>query len=359
MESDALLKDVKRQLSLLVPLRLGNTPIIFVGMPFGARDPVYQRYKDGDFFKYVSYHPCYDESGAPQLHTREFFQKQRKEMRDDYLFSCHYLLKPSQRGDRYFRDEWKRTYKEAPRQVAAGARIHAILDPAGGNDKADFTVLRVLAHCADRKRRNLDLWRERIGLTLTYDLVFGPRDPDRAEAAWLPREGVAKQWQRYDPDFTLWVEDFGNSVWYQALRNEAKRRDAHFSIRKLPQVGNRKKGRRIRFLQDAYRDGEIEYPEAGFGHGSATTGDQRDTMAQFFEDEYSLWVFDPEKDEGAGVEHDDMLDTEAWPLQPELLTSMAFADSSEASVGGLPPGWPFNRDTGGAVTYSDITWRAY
>lgn len=349
IDSPEMIAKVENQISRMAPLATDDAPIVYVGTPWGEVDPIYKKHVRNGFDRTL-YYPAFDSVGRPQLRSKKFFERKRKHM-TTYDFSCQYGLKPVARGDRYFLDGWKRTYIENRVEVGASSFVHVIMDMGGGKEDADFTVLRVIARCPDRTTRNLDLWRERIGLSDTLDLLFGLPEQyhDETTHAWKPRAGIMPFWQRNCLDLILWVEEFGASAWYEAIRQEMKNRKLDFKVRKLPSV-NRPKPSRIRLLQPDYRNGLILYPFGGFGHGSRD--DERDTMVQFYADEYELWTLDEKN-----VLHDDMLDTEAWYVQPEVVAQMPFPEGMVES--GPDWGWPYNRmqDGGADVPYGRASWR--
>jgi hypothetical protein len=188
------------------------------------------------------------------------------------------------------------------------------------------------------------------------------------EHNWKPRKGVVGRFQKFDPGLTVWIEEFGASAWYKAVEAEKKRRGVQgILLRKLPPGGKgsggfRPKGERIRLLQSFFRDGDIILPRRGFGHGThfgpGHEPDNRDTLEQYLDDEYRVWVIPDHGKRDRQV--DDMLDTEAWHVQPEVMKLMSFpAQQAGAGPGGLP--WPANRWIGsqGETSFEDASWRVH
>lgn len=322
-------KKVDEQLSYLQPLGRDDTQYYFVSTPYGEMDPVYKKSIKKGFFTRVSRQPAILKGNIPQLFSLKFFQEKRRKM-EDWIFESQYMLRLIPKGDVYFRSDWLRRYQGRPEDAARGCRIRIIVDMAGGGKGADFTIVRVLAFTHERKRRNLDLWRERIGLTDTADLLFGvmPGDEDLKENWWKPKGGIVRRWQRLDPNVEIYVEEIGASGYADTFKREMKHRGRHHpGAVRCPVHELRSKTQkeiRISKLQPAYRNGVVEYPQDGFGHGSYTTDDDRDVMDQFIEDELKLWT------RAGETENDDMLDTEAWPEQPEV--TMSYPAPLEFSV---------------------------
>lgn len=358
IESKQLIRKVDRQLNRQEPLRHDDTPVVFLGTVWGGNDPMVTREKEGYFTK-ISEQPAFLKGNVPQLRSAEYFQDKRKGIRDEFEWNAQFMLRIVARGGRYFRDDWRRFYQGNPRDmaVAMGSSICMVLDPAGGDEDGDFTTLLVAALGYDRNLYEVDFWREKIGLTDMEDLLFGvlPDHLASEESAWKPKEGLIPRWKKVDRNLVLWVEEFGASAWLQTLKKEAKARKIEVTIRELPKL-NRPKASRIRFLQSPYRDGRIFVPAAGFGHGSI--GDKRDTLTQFWEDEYSLWSLSDESS-AYGTVNDDCLDPRAWLFQPEVIERLAwpFVPGGVFMPGDSPHS--LNGNSSGGVLPSQVSWVAY
>lgn len=331
VESKQILEKTERQMERLAALRQDITPIVWIGTVWDEDDPN-MRFLKKDRFTRRSFHPGRDKkTGEWILRSEKFFKEQRNGM-SSYEFSCQVLLEPVAKGTAYFDMGWRRYYTGSPREEAHGKRIHIFCDLAKGTAE-DYTIIRVLGLGADKLRYELDLYRERMGLADFMDFLFGmePEELKREENFWKPRVGVVPLWKQRDANLVVWIEEFGASAWVQAVKMEMERRKFRFRVRELS--SNRRKESRIAALQVPYRNGEFLYPERGFGHGSK--GDPRDTMEQFFQDEYRLYSYG-----GEGVLNDDMLDTEAWCVQPEVAILMPFPDPMGMDIYGLSPGDP-------------------
>lgn len=354
IDSPPLIRKVERQLSRMIPLQHDDTLVYWVGTPWGEQDPIVKRAKEGRFSR-VSHHPGILPGNRPQLRSLSFFLKWKRDMLD-HDFASQILLKVVPRGDRYFRPEWLRTYRGEPETIAKGCRIHIVLDSAEGGESSDFDVVRVYAFTPDRKRRVLDLWRERLGVVGLLDLLLGiePGDEVHPWKDWLPEGGLVRRWLKVDPNLKIWVEPYRTRDFVNVFRRDLKRREdwrgksVSIDIFSPPKgIGVvRKKERRIEQLQPDYKAGVYEYPEAGFGHASFTTDDFRDTFVQFKEDEYTVWTRDGE------TENDDMLDNEAWLSQPWVTMAYPEAPAEEEDRG------RFGRhESTASVSWASASWR--
>lgn len=337
--SPLVMADLDNRISLLTPLGHDDTQRFWIGVPTTSEDPVEKRKKKGDFFTLVRKHPGILPGGEYPMRSKRFYDQWKREMREDH-FASQVLLQIIPPGSRYFREEWLRRYNQRPEEVALGSRIHIIIDPAEGKKDptkkklSDFLTVRVYAFGFDRRRRNLDLWRERIGIVEATDLLFGPVPGEEAtpENLWkianVGRRGLVGKWLAYDPHLTIWVENVGGSQFDQTIRRDMKNRQKMDAgsprcvVRELR--SNVPKEERIANLQPDYRNGVIEYPARGFGHGSYTTDDNRDVFEQFVEDELKQWTL------RGDTLNDDLLDSEAWPAQPGI--TMPYPDSSPDGI---------------------------
>lgn len=334
--------EIDSRLSMAAFTGSDNTLKVFIGVPSCDLDAVEARKKKGTFFhpQALSVHPGILPGGVYPFRSKRFYDKLKAETREDH-FASQVLLQIVAPGTRYFKTDWLRKYNQTREDIARGCRIHILLDTAEGKRKdetrkkaSDFFVLRVYAFGRDRRRRALDLWRERMGIVEATDLLFGPMQGEEQEPenAWKIRyagpRGLVGRWKAIDPELTIWVENVGASQFDQTIKRDMRNRkklDAgspSCNVRELR--SNVQKEERIANLQPDYRNGAIEYPAGGFGHGSYTTDDARDTFDQFVDDELKLWTL-----KGQTL-FDDMLDLEAWPSQPGV--NMPYPDVSGDSL---------------------------
>ncbi len=333
--SPVVLAEIDSRLSMAAFTGHDNTLKTFIGVPSCELDPVYLRLKRGNFFKRVIQRPGIEPGGVYPLRSKKYYDQLRTEVREDH-FASQVLLKIIPPGNAYFKPEWLRRYSMRPEQAAMGTRIAIKIDPAEGKKLgkkklSDFLVIEVEAYTFDRRRRSLDMFRERIGMAEALDLLFGPLpgEEDLPENEWklraAGRRGLVGKWQRYDPNLVLWVENVGASGFDQTIRREMRFRKSQdsgtptCSVRELR--SNVKKEERIANAQPDYRNGMMEFPAIawvradgqpaiGYGHGGFTTDDPRDVMEQFVNDEFKLWSL------SGDILNDDILDLKAWASQP-------------------------------------------
>lgn len=357
-QSPADLQRVENALSYLQPLRKDATQYFYVATPYPTvtgHDPIYKRYLSKKFFSLVRFQPAILPGNIPQLFSLQHFRAAMRKM-DDQLAESQYMLRIIPKGGAYFRREWLRSYRLSPEQAAIGARIVIIVDMADGSPQKqgnDFSIARVVALTYDKKRRNLDMFREKIGLTGMSDLLFGclPGDEKLPENSWIPLGGLVKKWSAYDPDLKILVEEVGATGYAETFKREMKHRKREVGgaapsciVESLR--SQRKKENRIAKLQPDYRQGLIEYPEKGFGHGSV--GDTRDVFEQFVEDEYKGWTL------AGDTLNDDMLDTEAWLAQPEVFVSYPSLEVEDEPAYFKRTLYPIAGSDG---AFSEVSWR--
>lgn len=333
--SPVVLAEIDSRISMAAFTGHDNTQKTFIGVPSCELDPVYLRLKRGNFFKRVIRRPGIEPGGVYPLRSKKYYDQLRMEVREDH-FASQVLLKIVPPGNVYFKTEWLRRYSTTPEQAAQGCRIAIKVDPAEGKKLgkkklSDYLVIEVEAFTFDRRRRSLDLFRERISMTEAMDLLLGPLPGEEGleENEWklraAGRRGLVGKWQRYDPNLTLWVENVGASGFDATIRREMhirKKQDSGTPVCPVRELrSNVKKEERIATAQPDYRQGVMEFPavswvrsdgtqEIGYGHGGFTTDDPRDVLSQFINDEYKLWSL------SGDILNDDMLDLKAWASQP-------------------------------------------
>jgi hypothetical protein len=349
-------RKVEEQLSYIQPLGKEGTCYIYVFTPYGEMDPMWKRVKSKKFFSRVSRQPAFNEHNEPVLYSAKYYAEKKRKMEEQF-WESQFMLRIIPKGGASFRREWLRRYRMGMKEAGRGCRIHIIVDVAEGKPDSDYTTVRVYGFTADKKRRALDLWRENMGLTDTADLLFGvmPGDENLPGNEWKPAGGLVRFWQKIDPELDVSVEEVGATGFAETFRREMahrKRMDpaaVWCTVRSLR--SQRKKENRIAKLQPEYRNGAFEYPDdaVGFGHGSFTTNDTRDTLEQFIDDEYKLWTLSGE------TANDDMLDGEAWTVQPEV--HFTYADPSTLEeIGGLMLD-PAAFESGYAGGSAEVSWR--
>ena len=128
----------------------------------------------------------------------------------------------------------------------------------------------------------------------------------------LEAVGLVEKWR----PLCVWLEDYAAGGWFDMIERAMKTRGPRFKLRRLPPI-KRPKSQRIVLLQPVYEQGLMYYPEHGFGHGSR--GSAEDVMDQYFGEEFTKWTM-----ERNSVQHDDLLDSDAWYVQPEVMKLIRF-----------------------------------
>jgi hypothetical protein len=283
----------------------GDTLRVHIGTIWDANDPNMELNREGYFSRWNPT-SCWRPDGSPVLHSARFWRNWEKDM-GEYIASAQLHNAPVAKGRQVFRQTWMdaNTYKRSPAEQREGLAVVFFLDLSYGKAE-DYTALSVIGLGADRHRNHLDLYREKFLLSETWNLLF------TAAKVWKP---------------ALVLLQFDDEV--QTIQNEQEHRKYRFRVVCAPPTARqRDKEARIQNLQTAFERGEHHFPAAGFGHGSKD--DPRDTMRQFFEDEYRFWT--PKKN---STLNDDMLDAMAWPEQPEVQDMLPYPEdlpSEEKSI---------------------------
>lgn len=250
---------------------------------------------------------------SEEVQTVLVSKQQAIEWRTDlgpYEFSCQMLGKSITVGEVFFDLNWAMKYKNSPEQEAIGKNIVIIIDPAGGHEHGDYTSIRVTGMGADKKIYQLDLWRDKLDVIRTCDLLFGWGYGGRDDKKYYgPTEGLVKKWR----PSCVWIEEYAEQGWYSKIMERMEDERFRFRLKKLPKL-KRSKRSRIGLLQPHYERGDFWYPELGFGHGSKDN--DMDVSEQYFKYELKRWSPNEKAD------NDDCLDSEAWLVQPEVFNKL-------------------------------------
>lgn len=298
VETQRTIKKAIKQMRRITAVRSADTIIRNVFTIWDNEDPNMVFLREGAYSR-RSLFPAMNEDGTANLRSLSFWKSWSREL-GPYETSCQLQQKPVAKGDQHFLMEWlDDRYEMTPRRCRDGKIVHVFTDFSQEKDWSDPVVFRVVGLGVDKKKYQLDLYREKIGFAESIDLLFD----------------VCRMW---NVDGYVWFEKNSNDM-YRAVRLEQVRRsDRSFTCKMLPDKAcQRPKERRIMLLQGGYRRGDYVYPRQGFGHGSK--GDNRDTLQQFISDEYVLWTPEP-----GSTLHDDLLDTEAWCEDPEVNRLLRF-----------------------------------
>ena len=151
-------------------LRSEDTQVFYIGTIWDIDDPWMQLERE-DFFSRRDHISCYNEAGEPILRSRKFLKDWERDM-GGYMFSCLMLGNPTPRGERRFLQEWIRHYENKPQDERKGKSVDIFTDFAEGVKDGDYHCFRVVGFGKDRKRYNLDLWREKGDLVRAFDGLF-------------------------------------------------------------------------------------------------------------------------------------------------------------------------------------------
>lgn len=242
------------------------------------------------------------DEGDPVLRSEGFLKKWKKES-SPYDWSCQMIGSPIAKNKAGFKAEWMMFYRNDPNTEREGKNVYIFVDNAKGRSESDYTVIYVQGTGDDQMRYSLDMWREKYNSDETLELLFN------LVRLWRPE--------------CVFMEEFAASDHVGSCRREQEYKKFRFNVQALPAI-KRPKEKRIEKLLEAQKRGEIYWPAGGFGHTSKSTPDNRDTFEQFRQDEYRLWS--PIKN---SVLFDDMLDTVAWSVQPEV-NMLRFPESYES-----------------------------
>lgn len=346
-------------ISAIATLMTPDAPVLVCNTPKDRADPLITRERDGLFARVVRQSATLggDFTGEPEpgmplpnLHTANFYRRRRKEINDDSVYFAEYELEFRESASTLFNWSWMVEYEDDPEHLAKRSPyINIIVDGAKGKEKSDFTVIRVITWTAHNKWANLDLIRERIGVSKTMQILLG-RDEEDPTSGWISEwycrggVGVIERWMRIDPKLTVWFDDHANSNWIETFEEKIRERRIRFTggkaptVRKWPEIHRTKanvaSGRagdtklwKIQQLETPYQERRVAYPKydpprgfKGFGHGTYNGygggRDLRDTVIQFKEDEFERLAL------GEKLSYDDMLDTEALVNLPKAQEAM-------------------------------------
>ncbi len=344
-------KNISSYVSLMPP----DASVIVCNTPYDSADPWIEREKAGLFARVITQAATsggdFTPAGEPNMYTRKHFDIIRKQTKNDSIYFPQFELVFHKSAAEVFDWAWMKEYHEDPEELARQSPfINIIVDGAKGGRKSDFTVIRVITWTAHDAWANLELIRERVGLTKTMQILLG-RDLSDPTTRWIEEAtpggsraysqhgvGVVERWMQIDPNLTIWFDDHGNAGWKETFLEHVRLRTITFAGGKVPIVrawpevhklrtGSEKAERagytklwRIRQLEEPYQQGRVAYPAKGFGHGCwngvAGGPDTRDTKTQFQQDEFNRMKLE------ATPANDDMLDSESVLVLKEAQAQM-------------------------------------
>lgn len=331
---------IAKNISAYAALMPPDAPVIVCNTPWDEADPWVQREKEGLFAKVIHQSATtggdFTPPGEANLHTLKHYRETRKKINDDSIYFPQFELVFHRSAAVLFDWAWMPKYTEEPEDLARmSPYINIIVDGAKGTKGGDFTVIRVITWTAHDRWANLDLIRERIGVSKAMQILLG-RDKNDPSTAWIENMytpdgvGVIERWMKIDPQLCVWFDDHANAGWIDTFQEHIRLRRIKFNgrapqVRKWPELhlGDKTKSSgytkfwRIRQLETPYQQGKVAYPfydperprETGFRHGSwnglADGPDGRDTLVQFQQDEFNRMKLD------SLPPNDDMLDSES------------------------------------------------
>lgn len=356
-----MIATISANISAIALMQQPGSTFVVANTPWDESGPLMSRAREGGFARIIEQTAegggrviengeviaeGFTPAGEPNLHTRAYFGKVRRETQNDSLYFSQFEFEFRKGGGQLFSRDWlvEREYDLQPEEIAARSPyLHILVDGAKGKRKSDFAIIRVVAWISHEEWATLDLIRERIGKSAIFQILLG-RDKTDTTSKWIedwycPKGvGLVEKWMAYDSDLTVWLDEGGNADWTGDLKESIRLRHVTFSGGKLPRIEpwptvhrskDSTKTWNIQELDSHYQAGHAHYPRhketlaggwtGGFGHGShhgLVGEDRRDTYKQFLEDEFDRMRL------GEPPQFDDMLDTEAQLGLPKFREAM-------------------------------------
>lgn len=175
--------------------------------------------------------------GRPVLLTQQELEDKRKEIDDDYIFSCQMLMNPKALDDISFNIDWVK-YGTPP--VGSVFNRYILVDPANSKkNNADFTCMWVVSFCSDGNIYIVDGIKDKLNLT------------ERAEA-------LHKLYLKWAPNL-VGYEQYGLQADIPYIK-ERENRDWHTCMPIQPLGGRLRKEDRIKMLIPYFQNGTIFMP---------------------------------------------------------------------------------------------------
>jgi len=220
--------------------------------------------------------------GEPVLLSKESLSEKRR-MMGIYVYNAQMLLNPIADRSQGFRREWVNFHAKTD---GTGMNKYILVDPANEKkDSSDYTVMLVIGLGADNNYYVLDMLRDRLNLTERTHHLF------RLHRKWKP--------------LSVGYERYGIQADIAHIKDKMKQENYHFRVIELK--GNMPKNDRIRQLMPSYEEGRWYLPERLFR--TNYEGKTEELVDIYLSQEYDAFPI---------AMHDDMLDTQARILDPDL-----------------------------------------
>jgi predicted phage terminase large subunit-like protein len=223
--------------------------------------------------------------GELAIWDRQTLQHKRRDM-GPYTFSCQIWQNPVADDVMGFKREWLLFYDQLPADIREGLNVYLLVDAASSKKKgSDYTVIWAIGLAGDNNAYVLDLVRDRLNLT------------ERAEKIMA----LHRKWK----PLAVRYEVYGMQGDVEHIQHVQKTERYRFHIDVVS--GQTPKNDRIRRLMPWYEQGRFYFPKNLIYRDYE--GIARDLVSEFIDDEFAAFP--------VGI-HDDMLDSQARLLEPDL-----------------------------------------
>lgn len=245
----------------------------------------------------LRYHDLYEDDGVtPVLRSKEWCDDWKLKM-GSFNFAAQMRNRPASAQVQGFKLEWWNTFDEVTEDRAKGCNIYIFVDTARvdkpNSDYSAIAVVGLMRGVPLGTFNVLDLYRDRMGLVQTTDLLFQLVDKWNPLGVFVEQVGAARDVEHFKQEMSLRKTSF--RLWDVSER--------------LP------KEERIRRLQRSFEAGRFYFPRYIFG---MSDGKKVDMVEMFRREEFLEWT--PE----SGSTHDDLLDVLAWCVSPKLKDRLKF-----------------------------------
>ena len=227
----------------------------------------------------------------PELYSNDWYDSIEATLGPSDAAALLYCNPVSKQGALFKRD-WFLTYDQtkmegdAAKKWFASMRRYVFVDTASAKKKdSDYSVMWVVGAAPDHNLYVLDGVRDHLSLSERTDAIFR----------------LVKKW---DPANVYW-ETIGAMADAEHVLEQQNARGYRFRVTKLHQ--SVAKSDRIRWLEPAFRDGNLWFPSRMFYRD--VMGVEHDLVHDFLEDEFTTFP---------SVRHDDMLDCLANVKHPDV-----------------------------------------